>query len=58
MTRWPNTRMALARIFANLALCALPMEERACLDVGFSFADLLKHRAQTILAKGSRWKAL
>ena len=25
MTRWPNTRMALARLFANLAICALPL---------------------------------
>ena len=48
MTRFPYARMALARIFANLAICALPSQERGALDAGFSFADLLKHRATTI----------
>lgn len=42
---FPYTRIAFARIFANLAILVLPREERGCIDVGFGFADLLKHRA-------------
>lgn len=56
-TRFPVTRMAFARVFANLAILALPKEERACIDVGFGFADLLKYRTATIRAKGQDWKA-
>lgn len=57
MSRFPNTRFALARIFANLTLCALPRSETGCLDVGFAFYDLLKQRAYTIKIKGQDWKA-
>lgn len=53
MTRFPYTRLAIARLFANLALVALPKEERGCLDLGFTFADLLKHRAFTIRPRQS-----
>ena len=44
MTRFPYARFGFARLFANLAIVCLPMEERAALDIGFSFADFLKHR--------------
>lgn len=44
MTRFPMTRFAWARIFANLSILCIPKEERGCLDVGFVFADLLLHR--------------
>lgn len=57
MSRFPNTRMAFARIFANLSICALPASERGCLDVAFSYADLLHQRAHTIWTKGQNWKA-
>jgi len=57
MSRFPNTRMALARIFANLTICALPKSETACLDVAFGFYDLLQQRAHTIKVKGQQWKA-
>lgn len=55
-TRFPNTRMALARLFANLAILAIPLSERYCLSVGFEFAGLLKERAHTIKVKGQHWK--
>lgn len=55
LSRFPLFRLALARIFANLAICALPASERYCLDVGFGFADLLKIRANTIRVKGQSW---
>lgn len=55
-TRFPLTRFAFARIVANLAIVALPASERACIDVGFSFADLLKIRANTIKVKGQDWR--
>lgn len=48
MSRFPNTRLALARLFANLAICCLPMSERGCIDTGFAFADLLLHRATSV----------
>ncbi|PDT15886.1 hypothetical protein CO670_15435 [Rhizobium sp. J15] len=56
MSKFPLTRFALARVFANLAICALPASERYCLDVGFGFADLLKIRANTIKIKGQNWR--
>jgi hypothetical protein len=56
MSRFPRTRFAFARIFVNLAICALPSSERYCLDVGFGFADLLKIRANTIRIKGQDWR--
>ena len=43
--------MGLARLFANLSLVALPLNERGCLDVGFAYVDLLKHRSATIREK-------
>lgn len=52
VSRFPITRMALARIFANLSICALPAYEKGCLDVGFAFVDLLHNRAKTIKDKG------
>lgn len=58
LSRFPRTRFALARVFANLAICALPASERYCIDAGFGFADLLKIRANTIRVKGQEWRAL
>lgn len=57
MSRFPYTRMSLAKIFANLTLLAIPRTETACLDVGFAFYDLLKARTYTIKVKGQEWKA-
>lgn len=51
MTRFPLFRIGLARLFANLSLVALPLNERGCLDVGFAYVDLLKHRSATIREK-------
>ncbi len=56
MTRFPNTRMALARLFANLAVCALPASETACRDVAIKLAWLTKIRANTIKIKGQHWR--
>lgn len=56
MSRFPLIRFALARLFANLAICALPISEGYCIDVGFGFADLLKIRANTIRVKGQEWR--
>jgi hypothetical protein len=53
---FPNTRMALARLFANLMILSLPRTERHCLSQAFDLADLLKARAQTIKIKGQYWK--
>lgn len=56
MSRFPNTRMAFARLFANLSICALPATEKACIGVGFGYADLLLSRAHTISKKGQYWR--
>jgi len=48
MSRFPVARMALARIFANLAIVALPRDELDCLNTAFYFADQLKARAVVV----------
>lgn len=57
MSRLPNTRFALARVFANLTIMALPKNERFCLDAAFSLADLLLNRAVTIRKMWQDWNA-
>lgn len=44
MTRFPMTRFAWAQIFANLSILCIPKEESVCLDMGFTFVDVLKRR--------------
>ncbi|MDM9619113.1 hypothetical protein [Rhizobium sp. S96] len=56
MSRFPNTRMAVARLLANMSICALPTSERVCIDVASYYSDLLRIRAQTIREKGQHWR--
>ena len=56
-SRFPLTRMAIARVFANLTVCALPLSERACLEKAINLADHLYARAYTIKEKGQSWRS-
>lgn len=50
------TRVALSRLFANISLVFLPIQEKDLLSFGFDFTDQLKDRQHTIFVKGANWK--
>lgn len=50
-TRFPRTRLALARTFTLLAICIVPSSEWEAIDLLFDTDDLLKARRLALREK-------